>query len=213
MVEPHPRGGRAQPSRGEARGGTPMPRRMAVLAALVAIVTVACGGGSSASTPASPPPSSAAGAAPSAAPPATPAASVAVASSGPTAQPLPTAMPRPINMTVDGTCEPDHTCLGLLKPGKYHTKVLIPGFSFSIAEAGWENIGLAGGNVGLLSTTNPGDAIMIFWMPRATKADGTLVAGVSSDVAALGAWLEGNKDLALSNAARVSVGGLKGKRW
>ena len=114
---------------------------------------------------------------------------------------------------LDGTCEPDHTCLGLLKPGKYHTKVLIPGFSFSIPEAGWENIGQAGGNFALLSTTEPGDAILVFWRPRPTKPDGAQVSGVQTKVASIGAWLEQNTDLAVTKGATASVGGLKGKRW
>jgi hypothetical protein len=122
-------------------------------------------------------------------------------------------MPRPVNLTVDGTCEPDHTCLGLLSPGKYHTQVLVPGFSFAIPEAGWENIGQAGGNFALLSTADPGDAILVFWQPRPTNADGSLAPGVKSTVADLGRWLEENKDLVLTNPANVTVGGLKGRRW
>jgi len=122
-------------------------------------------------------------------------------------------MPRPVHQTVDGTCEPDHTCLGLLKPGKHHTEVFIPGFSFAISGPGWENIGQAGGNFALLSTTDPGDAILFFYRPRPTSADGTLVSGVKSTAADIGRWLEQNKDLSVSKAADVAIGGLKGKRW
>ena len=122
-------------------------------------------------------------------------------------------MPRPINRTVDGTCETGRTCLGLLKPGTYHTQVLVPGFSFNISEAGWENIGQAGGNFALLSTTAPGDAILVFWMPRPTTADGTLVGGIEPRVAAMGAWLEQNPHLNVSMGKDITVGGLKGRRW
>ena len=189
-----------------------MAKRAAVLAALVSVVMAACGG-SSATSPASTLLSSPPSPAPAESAAASPAASTAVATSRPTAKPLPTAFPRPINLTVDGTCEPDRTCLGLLKPGTYHTKVLIPGFSFAISEPGWENIGQAGGNFALLSTTEPGDAILVFWRPRPTNADGSLLSGIDSTVAGIGSWLEQNKDLAVSRGANVTVGGLKGRRW
>jgi hypothetical protein len=189
-----------------------MANRLTVLAALVAIVVAGCGG-SSATSPTTGTPSSPPSAVPAANGAASPAASTAVATSRPTPASLPTAFPRPKNMTLDGTCEPDHTCLGLLKPGTYHTKVLIPGFSFAIAETGWENIGQAGGNLALLSTTDPGDAILVFWRPRPTKPDGSPVAGVKNTVADIGAWLEQNKDLTVSKGTNVTVGGLKGRRW
>jgi len=190
-----------------------MKTRVTVLAAFVAVVVAGCGSGSSASTAASAASSSVASVAPAPSVATTPAASTAVATSRPTPAPLPTALPRPHDLTLDGTCEPDHTCLGLLKPGKHHTQVLVPGFAFAIAEEGWENIGQAGGNFALLSTKAPGDAILFFWRPRPTKPDGSLVSGVENKVAAVGAWLEQNSDLALSNAANVTIGGLKGKRW
>jgi len=189
-----------------------MSRGLGALAFVVALIVGACATSTSSTMP------SAVASAPPA--PTTSAAAIASRSEAaattrptPTAKPIPTAMPRPVNLTVDGTCEPDHTCLGLLSPGKYHTQVLVPGFSFAIAEAGWENIGQAGGNFALLSTTEPGDGILVFWRPQPTNSDGSLVSGVKSTVADLGRWLEQNKDLTVSNAANVAVGGLKGKRW
>lgn len=185
-----------------------MAKRATVLAALVAMMVVGCGGSS-----ASAPPSALSSSPSSVAPAASPTASIAVATSRPTPKPLPTAVPRPNDLTLDGTCEPDHTCLGLLSPGKHHTKVLIPGFSFAISEAGWENIGQAGGNFALLSTTDPGDAVLVFWRPRPTNADGSPVSGVKSTVADIGRWLEQNTDLSVSPGANVALGGLKGRRW
>ncbi len=189
-----------------------MTSRVRLLAALVAMVIAGCGG-SSASTPASGLSSSPPSLAPAASPVASAAASTAVATSRPTATALPTALARPTDLVLDGTCEPDHTCLGLLSPGKHHTQVLVPGFSFATTEAGWENIGQAGGDFALLSTTEPGDAIQVLWRPRPTNADGSPASGVKGTVADLGRWLEQNEDLAVSNPANVAVGGLKGRRW
>jgi hypothetical protein len=187
-----------------------MSRWLGALAFLASLIAGACTASTSSTAPsalASAPPvatASAAAVAPSTAAPAT---------NRPTPAPIPTALPRPVNLTVDGTCEPDRTCLGLLSPGKYHTQVLVPGFSFTISDPGWENIGQAGGNFAFLSTTEPGDAILVFWRPRPTKADGSLVFGIPSNVAGIGSWLEQNKDLALTNPANVTVGGLRGRRW
>lgn len=189
-----------------------MSRGLGALAFVAALTVAACATSTSSTAPSAvasgqPAPTTSAAAV------ASPSEAEATTRPTPTAKSLPTAMPRPVNLTVDGTCEPDHTCLGLLKPGKHHTEVFIPGFSFAISGPGWENIGQAGGNFALLSTTDPGDAILFFYRPRPTSADGTLVLGVKSTAADIGRWLEQNKDLSVSKAADVAIGGLKGKRW
>src|SRR4029079_13753330 len=91
--------------------------------------------------------------------------STPVATARPTATPLPTAMSRPLDVPKDGTCDPDSTCQGLLQAGQHHTKVFIPGFSFSIAAAGWENLAQRGGHFDLTSITAPGDSIGFLWRP------------------------------------------------
>jgi hypothetical protein len=101
----------------------------------------------------------------------------------------------------------------LLKPGKLPHEGARAGVLVHDLGAGWENIGQAGGNFAFLSTTEPGDAILVFWRPQPTNSDGSLVSGVKSTAADIGRWLVRNKDLTVSNAADVAVGGLKGKRW
>jgi hypothetical protein len=187
-----------------------MSRRLGALMLVPALIAGACAAGTSSTAPSAVAPASSA-ATTSATAVASPSKAPATARPSPTS--LPTAFPRPADLTLDGTCEPDHTCLGLLAPGNYHTQVLVPGFSFAISEAGWENIGQAGGNFAPLSTTEPGDGILVFWRPRATNADGSPASGVKGTFGDLGQWLEQNKDLVLTNPANVTVGGLKGRRW
>lgn len=137
--------------------------------------------------------------------------SVAI-TAGPTAPPLPLAIPRPTDLPTDGACEPGHTCLGLLSPGKYHTDVFSPGFEFAVPNPGWENLSQEGGIFGLLSIDSPGDGIFFFRQPQPTKPDGTLVAGIDIKVKAIEAWLASNAAFTVSPATQVSVGGLDGER-
>ena len=130
----------------------------------------------------------------------------------PTATPLPLAVPRPTDQPTDGTCESGHTCLGLLSPGTYHTKVFSPGFQFAMATTGWENLADAGGDLGLLSIDSPGDAIFFFRQPRPTKSDGAPVSGVETKVDAIATWVAGNPSFTVSPVTKVSIGGLDGKR-
>jgi hypothetical protein len=89
----------------------------------------------------------------------------------------------------------------------------VPGFSFTIPAAGWENLVQSGGEFDLTSITAPGDSIGFVWRPRPTNPDGSPVFGVQGTVAELGAWLEQNKDLSVSPSTAVTIGGLKGRRW
>jgi hypothetical protein len=95
-----------------------MSRRLCVLAATAAIMAGACGSTSSASNP-----TGGASTVPSAQSTATAAPSVADATLRPTPKPLPTALARPADLTLDGMCEPDHTCLVLLE----HVDALVAG--------------------------------------------------------------------------------------
>jgi hypothetical protein len=186
-----------------------MATRIVATAALALVLLGACTAGGAATPSASAPTA----VVPSAAPAATTAPSTAVATARPTTTPLPTALTRPADVPKDGTCDPDSTCQGLLQPGKHHTKVFVPGFSFSVPAAGWENLAQRGGHFDLTSITAPGDSIGFVWRPGPTNPDGTPVFGVQNTVAALGAWLEQNKDLAVSPSTAVTIGGLKGRRW
>jgi hypothetical protein len=189
-----------------------MSRRIGALVAMVVLLG-GCSGVGTASPTSSAGASGAVGVPATSAPIASASASAALATNRPTPKPVPTALPRPNDLPTDGTCDPDHTCLGLLRPGKYHTKVFIPAFAFTIPAAGWENLAEAGGNFDLTSVTEPGDVIQFGWRPRPTKADGTPVLGVRSTVADVGAWLAKDPDIVLSSPGAVTVGGLKGMRW
>jgi hypothetical protein len=181
--------------------------RIAPVAATVflAMLLAACQGSTGASSSASP-------ASVETSSPAPAASSLAAITPRPTAPPLPLAIPRPTDLPTDGACESGHTCLGLLGPGTYHTKAFRPGFEFTISAGSWENLADTGGDLLLQSIDSPGDVIAFFRQPRATKPDGTLVAGVSMNVKAIDAWLATNEALTVSPPTPVSVGGLSGVR-
>jgi hypothetical protein len=121
-------------------------------------------------------------------------------------------VPRPTDIPTDGACESGDTCLGLLSPGTYHTKVFSPGFAFSLTASGWGNLADAGGDFALLPTATPGDGIYFFRRPRATKPDGTLDASAGTTAEALVAWLAANAAWTVTPAKDVSVGGLTGSQ-
>jgi hypothetical protein len=182
-------------------------RRICALAVAAAVVVAACGSGTGsapAGTLSAPPSAAVAASASQAAAPATP---------KPTPKPLPTALARPNDLPLGGTCDLNHTCLGLLEPGKHHTEVIMPGFSFSVTRSGWENLEQAGGVFDLTSITAPGDVILFAGRPRATSPDGVAVSGIESSVASLGAWLSTNPALTVSPATPITIGGLKGQWW
>lgn len=128
----------------------------------------------------------------------------------PTPTPLPSAVPRPTDIPTDGTCEAPHTCLGLISPGAHHTQAFKPGFTFTMAATGWENLSDVGGVLALLPIDNPGDEIVFFREPKATSPDGTAVFSVDISVDAIQTWLATNKALTVGPTMRVSIGGLKG---
>ena len=130
----------------------------------------------------------------------------------PTTPPLPLAVPRPTDIPVDGTCEDGHTCLGLLGLGTHHTSVFSPGFAFSLAGPGWENLADGGGDFALLPTDTPGDGIYFFRRPRGTKPDGTLDASAGTTAEALATWLAASPAVTVTTEKKVSVGGLAGSQ-
>lgn len=117
-------------------------------------------------------------------------------------------MPRPTDIPSDGTCEEGHICLGLLAPGTtYTTSAFKPQITFSVPEAGWENLSDVGGVFQLLPIARPGDAIFFFRDPVAT---GVGAVGAGSSVEDLAAWLAANPLLDVTPAQPVTVGGLVG---
>jgi len=129
----------------------------------------------------------------------------------PTPTQLPSAIPRPTDITKDGTCEQRASCLGLLEPGKsYRTSAFTPQITFTITEAGWENLSDEGGVFQLLPIAYPGDALLFFRDPTATDARGQEPREVGTTVGDLAAWLAKNPLLAVTPPKPVTVGGLKG---
>src|SRR4249919_1522265 len=140
------------------------------------------------------------------------AAAVASATTRPTPRPLPTKFDRSTDIPSDGVCEDGHPCLGLIKPGTYHSQLFAPGFSLTMPEAGWENIGMTPAEVRLLPLDAPGDGISFFTQGKLVKTDGSLDLGVPQTVEGVTGWLTANPDLAVGPTTDVTIGGLHGKR-
>jgi hypothetical protein len=145
-------------------------------------------------------------------PPSVAASASAAATTTPRPTPVyPTVMTRPTNIPTDGVCEEGRACLGLIAAGSHHTEVFAPGFSFTMAKAGWENLAMTPGDVGLLPLDAPGDEIHFFTHPKPTKPDGTLDLSVKVSVDGIASWFAANPALTVSPAKAVTIGGLSGK--
>jgi hypothetical protein len=140
------------------------------------------------------------------------AAATATATAKPTPEPLPTILERPTDIPTDGACEEGHACLGLIKAGVHHSQLFAPGFSFTMTEAGWENLAMTPGQLALLPLDAPGDAIAFFRQPKLTKTDGTLDFSVPLTVEGITGWFAAHPDLTVGPATAVTVGGLHGMR-
>lgn len=146
---------------------------------------------------------------------ASPTASVADAATPtprPTPAPRPTRIPRPSDLPTDGACEEAHVCLGLLKPGTYHTDLFKPAFGFTISDGRWQNRGMTPGNMPIESIDVPGDGIFSFAHPRAVKPDGSLDLSVKMTAAGISDWLANDPNLTVGPVTDVTIGGLKGKQ-
>ncbi len=139
-------------------------------------------------------------------------AAVATATPAPTPVPLPTVFRRPTDIPSDGACEEGRPCLGLLKPDTFHSQLFAPGFSFTMPEAGWENIAMSPGNISLRPLDAPGDEIAFFTQGKLTKTDGSLDFSVPLTVDGITGWFAAHPDLTVEPATDVTVGGLHGKR-
>lgn len=136
----------------------------------------------------------------------------AAATSSPTTAPMtpaatkPITLPRVADLPLDGTCEEDNvSCLGSLVAGKaYTTKVFTPATTFKVPTSDWVNPAEVGGDFGLLSTRDIGDAIMFFRDARSfDKSAGDTVTELAS-------WLETYDKLTVTPFEPVKVGGLSG---
>src|SRR6185295_10082142 len=85
----------------------------------------------------------------------------------------------------------------------YTTKVFLPATSFKVPNADFVNVGDFGGDFGLLSTKDVGDAIMFFRDARSfDKAAATV-----TDIAL---WLESKEGLDATPFTPAKIGGLTG---
>jgi hypothetical protein len=145
----------------------------------------------------------------------TPTSAPTAAVASPTSRPVATATPlatKPVSLQrvadvpLDGTCEAeDVSCFGKLEPGKvYKTKVFEPTLTFSVPTSDWVNVADLGGDFGLQSTRDIGDAIIFF---RDARSVDDAVGATVSDIEH---WLETNGKLTVTPAAPVKVGGLTG---
>jgi hypothetical protein len=137
------------------------------------------------------------------------AASTAVASPQSTATTAPTkpvTLPRTVDIPLNGTCEDEGVgCLGKLEAGKvYVTRSFTPKLTFTVPTAGWVNPNDAGGDMGLFSTRDVGDAIMFFSHARSVDPS------VGTTVDAIATWLQAHDSLAVSAPVPAAIGGLKG---
>jgi hypothetical protein len=87
-----------------------------------------------------------------------------------------------------------------------------PGFSFTMPETGWENVGMTPGEIALFNLDDPGDEIVFFTHGRLTKTDGTLDFSVPLTVDGITGWFVAHPDLSVERPTDVTVGGLTGKR-
>ncbi len=118
--------------------------------------------------------------------------------------------PDPTGIPVDGTCEQNQICLGLLAPGTtYHTQNFAPAFTFQVQTSRWVNISMEQGVVQLIDIHHPGDVIAFFRDPRASDNNGPIPT-VGGSVSDLTTWFASNPKLATRPAKKATLGGLSG---
>lgn len=189
----------------------PTPRRGILGLALPAILLAACSAGAAHGSPVESTPSPAAATATPVAATATPVAA--------TPAPTPVAstdtlgsVDRPTDVPTDGTCVPTHECIGLLGPGPHHSAVFAPGFAFTTAKAGWENLEEVAWILPILPIDHPGDAVVFLKGPRISAQDGSILPSVGADVQSMVAWITADPNLQVGAPVDVHIGGLAGTR-
>jgi hypothetical protein len=113
---------------------------------------------------------------------------------------------RPSGETIDGTCDGDASCLGLLDAGEHTSVGFQPSLTFTVP-AGWANLEDRQGIFTLLPLDIPGDAIVVFGKPQATGNDGRIISGADNSAAGLAASIRDRPDLDVSSRT-TTVGGV-----
>lgn len=180
----------------------PASRMLAL--ALPALLVAACAGSATYGGPAG-------STADQGAPTATPVATTPAPSPAVSTDPL-GSVDRPTDVPTDGTCVATHQCIGVLAPGPHHSAVFAPGFAFTTAQAGWENLEEVAWILPILPIDHPGDAVAFLNSPRISAPDGTILPSVGADVPSMVAWLTANPNLQVSAPVDVHIGGLAGKQ-
>jgi hypothetical protein len=113
------------------------------------------------------------------------------------------------SIPVDGSCQPDSVCLGIMPAGTASTRVLSPSLQFTVP-ARWMNRVDQGGVFELRPIDRPLDLIGVYRHPEAVE-DGRMVPGIEERSDALMAFLQGDPELTVTSVqADVTVGGLPG---
>lgn len=136
-----------------------------------------------------------------------PSASAPTTSTAATHSPL----PRPTDIPVDGSCEPERDCLGILPPGSYTSDLFDPPVAYSVPTSGWQNWRNSGGMVVLLPLDRRGDQVVLMQDATPRTADGRVASGVRDGAAGFVAWLASRTDLMVGETQAASIGGLGGQ--
>ena len=123
----------------------------------------------------------------------------------------PSPLPRPTDIPVDGSCEPERDCLGILQPGTYRSDLFDPPVAFTVPETGWQNWRNSGGMVVLLPLDRRGDGVVLMQDATPRTADGRVPSGVGPGADGFVAWLATRTDLEVSEPQATSIGGLTGQ--
>jgi hypothetical protein len=115
------------------------------------------------------------------------------------------------DIPVDGSCEPERDCLGILAPGTYRSDLFDPPVAYTVPVAGWQNWRNSGGMVVLLPVDTRGDELVLMQDATPRTADGRVPSGVGSGAEGFAAWLASRTDLEVSEPQATSLGGLSGE--
>jgi hypothetical protein len=132
-------------------------------------------------------------------------------SASPSATASPSAVPRPTDIPVDGSCEPERDCLGILEPGTYRSDLFDPPVAYTVPVDGWQNWRNSGGMVVLLPLDPRGDELVLMQDATPRTADGRVPSDVGEGAAGFVAWLASRTDLDVSEPQAASIGGLGGQ--
>ena len=129
----------------------------------------------------------------------------------PSATASPSPMPRPTEIPVDGSCEPERDCLGIMDPGTYRSDLFDPPVAYTVPVTGWQNWRNSGGMVILLPLDARGDELVLMQDATPRTAEGRVPSGVGDGAAGFVSWLASRDDLEVSEPQATSIGGLSGQ--